>query len=85
MDLITPSKEEFEEWMQSNVTQYVRHLIQETQDNVKEFLCNGGTLNKNQPLTTDYVVGRIQGLNDFLLIKYEEVDEKSKQGKNYDH
>lgn len=67
-----PSKAEFEVWKNDPVTKYIVSVLEETKTDVSNFLCNGGTLNKNSPMTTDYIVGRIQGLNDFLNVEYEE-------------
>lgn len=79
-DQAEPSKEEFDRWKNDSVTKFVKGLIEEEQKAVKEYLCNGGTLAKDATLSTDYIVGRIQGQNDFLLVAYSDEKERADYG-----
>lgn len=72
------SKEEFAEWENSKVTKFVLNIIKEQENMATEYLKNGGTLGKDAGFTTERVVGRIEGWNFVLNIKYEEEA-------NYDH
>jgi len=65
------SREEYKEWRESKVTKEVMKGLSQVQEDLKEFLSNGGTLGKDS-VSTDFIVGRIQGLNDFLNVEYEE-------------
>ena len=73
------TKEQFAEWRNSAVTVEVMKLIEEQRDTIVEFLANGGTLNKSSAVSTDFVVGRIQGLNELLNIEYEESSEERRE------
>lgn len=73
------TKEQFAEWRNSAVTVEVMKLIEEQRDTIVEFLANGGTLNKSSAVSTDFVVGRIQGLNELLNIEYEESPEEKRE------
>ena len=71
------SKEEFVSWEDSKVTQFVTNKLKEIKEANKDFVSNGGTLKGDGP-STDFIVGYIQGLNEFLNTSYEEE-------KDYDH
>lgn len=73
------TKEQFAEWRNSAVTKEVMKLIEEQRDDIVAFLANGGTLNKSATISTDFVVGRIQGLNELLNIEYEESTEEKRE------
>ena len=73
------TKEQFAEWRNSAVTVEVMKLIEQQRDDIVEFLANGGTLNKSSAVSTDFVVGRIQGLNELLNIEYEESSEERRE------
>lgn len=67
------TKAEFNEWKNHKVTQFVFDALKERQDGLKEFLANGGTLANDAPKdATAAVVGRIQGINEVLMVEYEE-------------
>jgi len=64
-------KAEFQEWLDSKVTQFVMDELKGRKESCQESLSNGATLDMAGISSTESVVGRIQGLNDFLLIEYE--------------
>lgn len=66
------TKTEYLEWKNHPTTVEVFKALTQARDDLKEYLANGGTLNKQSPVSTEFVVGRIQGLNEILLIEYEE-------------
>jgi hypothetical protein len=78
MDQEQISKEEFINWKDSKVTKFFQDRLSELREDRKEFMAAGGTLSKDSPVTTDFLVGYIQGLNEFLNSEYEERDQ-------YDH
>jgi hypothetical protein len=65
------SKEEYIDWRDSRVTKFVRGKLEEIKSANKDFVANGGTLKGDGP-STDFIVGYIQGLNEFLNTEYEE-------------
>lgn len=75
------SREEFREWYGSKITQFVMGKLIRDRDEWVGYLANGRTIVKDADLTTEFVVGRIQGLNDFLLIKYESKEEKNAEAR----
>ena len=68
------TKADFSEWKDHPVTKEVFSMLQQQLEGIKTDLGNGITM-ANKNLTTDYLVGRIQGLNDFLGIDFEEPKE----------
>ena len=66
------SKEEFKEWYGNKVTQFVLAKLAAERDGFMFSLANGRTIVKDPEFTTEYAVGRIQGINDFVLIEYED-------------
>lgn len=70
--LIEPSKEEFEEWKNCHVGKFVFGIIEDQKNMTAEFLENGGTCGVNAEITTDRVVGRLEGFKFLLNIQYEE-------------
>jgi hypothetical protein len=73
------TKTEFVEWKNHPTTVEVFRLLTAARDDYKEFLANGGTVVKDSNVSTEMLVGRIQGLNDFLLIQYEEAPEERRE------
>jgi len=65
------SKESYNSWKENEVTEFVVKQLEELKANRTEFLAQGGTLS-DAPPSTDFIVGYIQGLNEFLNIEYEE-------------
>lgn len=77
------SKEEFKEWYGNKVTQFVIAKLTAERDGFMFSLANGRTIVKDPDFTTEYAVGRIQGINDFVLIEYEDSrEEKVAQGRD---
>lgn len=64
--------EEFQEWKEHKITQEVLQTLKGEQQMDMEYLASGGTISKDATLTTDFLVGRIQGVNKILNIEYEE-------------
>lgn len=71
------TKEAYSNWKDSEVTQFVHKMLGELAADRKEYLAKGGTLGENS-VTVDFIVGYIQGLNEFLNMQYEEAED-------YDH
>jgi len=65
------TKEEFNNWKDNIVTQTVFNELIQIREGLKEALGNGASLAKDAP-STEYFVGRIQGINEILNIEYEE-------------
>jgi hypothetical protein len=74
------TKEEFKDWYTSKVTKLVLDQLRTLREELKEYIGNGGTLRKDSVISTEYAVGRIQGLNDVLGIQFEEPKEGTKYG-----
>ena len=71
------SKEEFQAWKDSKVTQAVLETLVQRREAFKEMLANGGTLAEDAPKgATAMTVGRIQGINEILLVEYEEPEQE---------
>lgn len=68
------TREQFTSWQENNVTVAVMKGLENIKEDLKEFLANGGTLPADS-VSTDFIVGRVQGLNDFLNVDYEESTE----------
>ena len=66
------TKEEFQAWKENKVTMTITQGLVDIQNDLKDFLGNGGTIAKDSTISTDFIVGRIQGLNEVLNIEYEE-------------
>ena len=62
------SREEFKDWKENKVTQQVYIEIKELQDQWLQYIANGNTIGQEPYYPTEYVVGRIQALNDILLM-----------------
>ena len=79
------TKEEFKEWYNSTITQFILSKLTSERDRWMFYMANGNTIRKDSEWTTDFVVGRIQGLNDFLLVQYEEdkAEKIAKERENY--
>ena len=75
------SKEEYKQWRKSKVTEYVMQQMEIERERWMYFLANGRTIATDAEITTEFVVGRIQGINDFALIEYEDSPEKVKAEK----
>ena len=71
------SREEWNDWKGNKVTEFLTEKLKELKDDRAAYLCNGGTLS-SQSVGTEYIVGYIQGLNEFLNTEYEERED-------YDH
>jgi len=65
-----PSSEQFGEWKQSLVTEYIQEQFQETKDQVIYEMSEGKY--KDDPSGYMWAVGVIHGLNYFLNLEYEE-------------
>lgn len=73
--------EEFKRWRNDKVTKKVFDTLTEQRANWMMYLANGRTIHKDTEVSTDFVVGRIQGINDFLLMEYEPSrEEKIQEG-----
>jgi len=66
------TKESYNSWKENEVTEFVVNQLKELKENRTEFLARGGTLSSDAQVSTDFIVGYIQGLNEFLNIEYEE-------------
>lgn len=66
------SKEEFLQWKNDRVTQQVLRDLQAIQTYWKDALANGVTISKDAELSTELVIGRIQGLQDCIGIDWDE-------------
>ena len=74
MEQIT--KAEFNEWKENKITKMVMASLEQTKVENQEFISNGGTITKDSTTSTDFIVGRIQGINLVLNIDYEESPEE---------
>lgn len=78
------TREEFNSWKEQKVTKIVAKALGELQEGLKEHLSAGGTLtDENSSNKTAFVVGRIQGLSDFLKVEFDDAPEAKKD--DYDH
>ena len=69
-----PSKESFIEWQQNEVTRYVMQVLREKQDEWKEFLYSGQSIDNSGAYSTEAIVSRIQTYNDLLEIQYGDME-----------
>lgn len=72
------SKEEFTEWENNRVTKYIKAALTDGRTRLTEFLAGGGTLQKDATVSTDFIVGKIQGVNEFLTVVYDESTEEKR-------
>jgi ribosome assembly protein YihI (activator of Der GTPase) len=72
------TKEEFSSWKDNKVTKAIMVGLSQRQADLKEFLANGGTMNPENGTSVDFIVGRIQGLNEILNVEYEEPAEEKR-------
>ena len=68
------TKEQYSNWKDNNVTQFVDKLLRDLAEDRKNYLASGGTL-KEDSVSTDFIVGYLQGLNEFLNMEYEDSEE----------
>ena len=69
---MTISKEEFSEWKNDKVTMAIFQVLDTLRTGYMMQLANGATLGDKTAEETAKVVGRIQGINDLMLVDYEE-------------
>jgi hypothetical protein len=79
------TREEFNSWKENKVTQIVIKALSGLQNQLKDHLSAGGTLagDGSAEVQTAATVGRIQGLNDFLLVDYDDTPKENRE--DYDH
>lgn len=78
------SSEEFYSWTEMNVTKHVVNQVVVIRDRLKEYLASGATLEKDNDLTTDRLVGRIEGITELFNL-FQETKEDTKEQPDYDH
>jgi len=83
------SSEEFHNWVENKITKHVVRELLGIREQAKEYLASGGSINVdaegNAPtITTDRMVGRIEGLTELFNL-FSEVKEDTKESPNYDH
>lgn len=68
-----PDKNDFEEWLQNPVTQWVFYAARKESESVKESLASGSTLDsrsiESTALMTAGNIGYLDGLNFFVKLK----------------
>jgi len=77
------TRQEYKEWLESRVTQFVAGTLAQMRVSHADHLCQGHTLAKDAERSTDWEVGYIQGISEFLNIKYD--DEDNKTVSSYEH
>ena len=64
------TKDEFVDWYRDIRTQEVMSRLKDVKEDCTEALCNGKA--QESQYFYGYYVGKIQGLNEFILIQYED-------------
>lgn len=70
---VTP--EEFRDWIANKITKNIFADIIEIRDELKNYLASGSTLDKDATVSTDRIVGRIEGMTE-LFNMFREPEEK---------
>lgn len=83
MSVITES--DFKDWKDNPVTKLVYEAMQEVKNDMIMFLAQGGTIRSTDSPSTEYIVGRIQGVSDFLLAELGDLESTSKESASYEH
>ena len=78
------SSEEFKSWTEQEVTKLVVRELLSIRDQAKDYLASGATLAKDNDISTDRMVGRLEGLTELFNL-FREVKEDSKGKENYAH
>ena len=76
--------EEFNAWSENKITKHVVQEIVDIREHLKNYLASGSTLAKDADVTTDRLVGRIEGLTE-LFRMFEDTKEDTKEIPEYGH
>jgi hypothetical protein len=78
------SSEQFFNWTNDPVTKLVVKEVLAIREQAKEYLASGASLAKDSDVTTDRMVGRIEGLTELFNL-FHEVKEDAKEAPSYEH
>jgi hypothetical protein len=76
--------EEFKGWIEHGITQKLMKDIIHMSESLKNYLAAGSTISKDAELTTDRIVGRIEGLTELFRL-FEDTKEETKEVPEYGH
>lgn len=78
------SGDEFRSWTENRITKEVVKQVLGIRENAKEYLAGGNTIGKDADVSTDRMVGRIEGLTELFNL-FHDVKEDAKEQPGYDH
>lgn len=80
---VTPGQ--FKEWIENPITREIVKQIVELKDYLGGYIVEGHTCGVKPDLTTDRIVGRIEGLTEVFNIFSQAKDTARERVSNYDH
>ena len=78
------SKEEFYSWTNDKITKLVVGQVLSLREQAKDYLASGATLAKDNDVSTDRMVGRLEGLLELFNL-FHEVKEDTEEKESYAH
>ena len=79
------SQELFENWTQAEVTKAVISELSLQTESLKNYLASGATIAKDADVTTERIIGRLEGIQYLFRMFTEQQENYAKQAVNYDH
>jgi hypothetical protein len=78
------SKEEFQAWIGDKITKLVVQQLVGIREQAKDYIASGATVAKDADVSTDRMVGRLEGLTELFNL-FSETKEATEEAPEYGH
>ena len=83
-DQMEVTQEQFKNWTENEITKQVVKQVIDIRENLKNTLASGYTIALESDISTDRLVGRIEGISELFNL-FNDVEEKNEEKVEYGH